>query len=122
MKEPTEDTKESGTEHSYASMGASSQLYDECRRLSYIVNSYTQQQSQFEEELNKEREAKEKLLAQIAEHDENIRNIEQNRTNAYEVYLKAKEELEPIAALFGNGIATDATENYNDSMDAGFRR
>lgn len=122
-EEDVQETPEMNSEnvYSYSVKGGSSQLYDECRRLSYIVNSYEKQQYQFEEELKIENDAKAQLEAQIAEHDENIRNIEQNRTNAYEVYLQAKKELEPIAALFGNAI--NMNDNFNNNeMESGFKK
>lgn len=96
--------------YNYSGVG-SSQLYNECSRLSYIVNSYGKQAEQFDEELNNEQAEIEKLRQEIAVHEENIRNIEANKNNAYEVFIQAQKELEPIAALFGMNNASYENDN-----------
>lgn len=96
--------------YNYSGVG-SSQLYNECSRLSYIVNSYGKQAEQFDEELNNEQAEIEKLRQEIAVHEENIRNIEANKNKAYEVFIQAQKEIEPIAALFGMNNASYENDN-----------
>lgn len=112
----TSINNEPTTTYNYSGMG-SSQLYNGCRRLSFIVNSYDQQAKKFDEDLNNEQAEIERLRKEIAVHEENIRTIEAEKNNAYEVFVQAQKELGPIAALFGmNNASYENDSNKHRGM------